>query len=111
MTPMEWNRIRVDWELRHMSFSGIATSTTYREQDRIHVQRLQERRVELLVELKSLDGALYRSSGLANSNELTAHHRLNERIGRLKRGFPLPSRVCVCVRARGTGTSQALRCV
>jgi len=71
LTPIEWNRVRVDWEFKHMSFSDMcnkyhvsrATISNRKNKEgwsRVHVQQLQERRVKLLFELKSLDRALYR---------------------------------------------------
>jgi len=71
LTPIEWNRVRTDWEFRHMSFSEIsnkyhisrATISKRKNKegwDRVYVQQLHERRVKLLIELKSLEGALYR---------------------------------------------------
>jgi len=71
LTPIEWNRVRTDWEFRHKTFSEMSNtyhisraSISKRKNNegwsRVHVQQLQERRVKLLLELKSLDGALYR---------------------------------------------------
>jgi len=71
LSQVEWNRVRTDWEVRHMSFTDIsnkyhisrATISKRKNKegwDRVYVQQLQARRVELLIELKSLDQALYR---------------------------------------------------
>jgi len=71
LTPIEWNRVRTDWEFKNMTFSEIsnkyhisrATISKRKNKegwDRVYVQQLQERRVKLLIELKALDGALYR---------------------------------------------------
>jgi len=71
LSQIEWNRVRTDWEFMGMTFSEMSNkyriskaSISKRKNkegwSRVHVQQLQARRVELLLELKDLDQALYR---------------------------------------------------
>jgi len=71
LSPIEWNRVRTDWEFScitfsemsnkyHISKAAISKRKNKEGWSRVHVQQLQKRRVELLLELKALEGALYR---------------------------------------------------